>query len=47
MEFSLKSKSNTIGVAEYHLQGKLPAEMKGKLPSARQLQEVVRAVYPA
>jgi hypothetical protein len=46
VEFALKSKSNPIGVAEYHLQGKLPAEMKGKLPSARQLQEVVRTIYP-
>jgi predicted nuclease of restriction endonuclease-like (RecB) superfamily len=44
VEFALKSKSNPIGVAEYQLQGKLPAEMKGKLPSPRQLQEVVRAV---
>jgi len=47
VEFALKSKSNPIGVAEYHLQGKLPADMKGKLPTARQLQEVVRTVYPA
>ena len=46
VEFALKSKSNPIGVAEYHLQGRLPAEMKGKLPSPRQLQEVVRASYP-
>ncbi|MDM0002550.1 PDDEXK nuclease domain-containing protein [Variovorax sp. J22P240] len=46
VEFALKSKSNPIGVAEYQLQGKLPAEMKGKLPSARQLQEVVRAALP-
>jgi len=46
VEFALKSKSNPIGVAEYQLQGKLPAEMKGKLPSARQLQEVLRSSYP-
>ena len=46
VEFALKSKANPIGVAEYQLQGKLPAEMKGKLPSARQLQEVVRATFP-
>jgi predicted nuclease of restriction endonuclease-like (RecB) superfamily len=46
VEFALKSKSNPIGVAEYQLQGKLPAEMKGKLPTARQLQEVVRASLP-
>ncbi|MDB5827971.1 MAG: hypothetical protein JWQ73_2191 [Variovorax sp.] len=43
VEFALKSKSNPIGVAEYQLQGQLPAEMKGKLPSARQLQDIVRA----
>ncbi|WP_042577806.1 PDDEXK nuclease domain-containing protein [Variovorax paradoxus] len=42
VEFALKSKSNPIGVAEYQLQAKLPAEMKGKLPTARQLQEIVR-----
>ncbi|MEN6509004.1 MAG: hypothetical protein ABFD63_09545, partial [Smithella sp.] len=34
---------NPIGVAEYQLQSKLPAEMKGKLPTARQLADVVRA----
>ncbi|WPG41292.1 PDDEXK nuclease domain-containing protein [Variovorax sp. EBFNA2] len=42
VEFALKSKSNPIGVAEYQLQDKLPAEMKGKLPTARQLQGIVR-----
>ncbi|MET3373321.1 putative nuclease of restriction endonuclease-like (RecB) superfamily [Variovorax boronicumulans] len=42
VEFALKSKSNPIGVAEYQLQDKLPAEMRGKLPTARQLQEIVR-----
>ncbi|AGU53859.1 hypothetical protein VAPA_2c13070 [Variovorax paradoxus B4] len=46
VEFALKSKSNPIGVAEYQLQGRLPAEMKGKLPTARQLQEVLRDGYP-
>jgi predicted nuclease of restriction endonuclease-like (RecB) superfamily len=44
VEFALKSKSNPIGVAEYQLQGKLPTEMKGKLPSPRQLRDIVRAV---
>jgi predicted nuclease of restriction endonuclease-like (RecB) superfamily len=42
VEFALKSKSNPIGVAEYQLQDKLPAEMKGKLPTPRQLQGIVR-----
>nr|WP_256735099.1 PDDEXK nuclease domain-containing protein [Variovorax sp. dw_954] len=46
VEFALKSKTNPIGVAEYQLQGKLPAEMKGKLPSVRQLQEVLRSTFP-
>jgi hypothetical protein len=46
VEFSLKSKTNPIGVAEYQLQARLPAELKGKLPTRRQLQEVVRSVLP-
>ena len=37
VEFSLKTKTNPIGVAEYHLTEKLPKELKGKLPSERQL----------
>jgi hypothetical protein len=44
VEFSLKSKINPIGVAEYHLQSKLPAEFKGRLPSARQLANAVRDI---
>jgi len=47
VEFSLKSKSNPIGVAEYQLQAKLPAELKGKLPTAQQLRAVVRDVIPS
>ncbi|MEI6208573.1 MAG: PDDEXK nuclease domain-containing protein [Desulfuromonadales bacterium] len=43
VEFSLKTKLNPIGVAEYQLQAQLPGEMKGKLPTARQLADVVRA----
>lgn len=46
VEFALKSKLNPIGVAEYQLQGTLPAGMNGKLPSPRQLQEVVRTALP-
>lgn len=42
VEFALKSKTNPIGVAEYRLQDDLPAEFKGKLPTAKQLAEVVR-----
>lgn len=43
VEFSLKTKTNPIGVAEYHLTEKLPKELKGKLPSERQLLTVVKA----
>ena len=46
VEFALKTKANPIGVAEYQLQPQLPAEFKGKLPTARQLADVVRAVLP-
>lgn len=46
VEFALKSKTNPIGVAEYQLQGKLPPAMKGKLPSPRQLQDVIRTALP-
>jgi predicted nuclease of restriction endonuclease-like (RecB) superfamily len=42
VEFSLKTKTNPIGVAEYHLTEKLPKELKGKLPSERQLLAAVK-----
>jgi predicted nuclease of restriction endonuclease-like (RecB) superfamily len=42
VEYALKTKRNPIGVAEYQLQSKLPVELKGKLPTARQLADVVR-----
>ncbi|NLF58958.1 MAG: DUF1016 domain-containing protein [Candidatus Hydrogenedens sp.] len=42
VEFALKTKQNPIGVAEYQLQSRLPAEYKGRLPSAQQLSEAVR-----
>ena len=47
VEFALKSKGNPIGVAEYVLQEKLPAEFKGKLPTAKQLADMVREFLPA
>ena len=47
VEFALKTKANPIGVAEYQLQPKLPAELKGKLPTAKQLTDAVRSVLPA
>lgn len=43
VEYALRTKTNPIGVAAYHLQTKLPDTLKGKLPSAKQLAEVVRA----
>ena len=42
VEFSLKTKTNPIGVAEYQLQSKLPARFKGRLPTAEQLALAVR-----
>ena len=36
VEFSLSTKMNPIGVAEYQLTKKLPRELKGKLPSERE-----------
>jgi predicted nuclease of restriction endonuclease-like (RecB) superfamily len=47
VEFALKSKTNPIGVAEYRLQSQLPAELRGKLPTAKQLTAVVREILPA
>ena len=46
VEFALKTKGNPIGVAAYQLQPKLPAELKGKLPSARQLTDAIRTLLP-
>ncbi|MCC5876100.1 MAG: DUF1016 family protein [Candidatus Sumerlaeia bacterium] len=39
VEFALKTKTNPIGVAEYHLQPTLPEELAGKLPSSDQLDQ--------
>ena len=44
VEFALKTKNNPIGVAEYQLQSKLPAELKGRLPSVKQLSGAVRDI---
>ena len=43
VEYVLRTKTNPIGVAVYELQSKLPGELKGKLPTAKQLADVVRA----
>ena len=42
VEYALRTKSNPIGVAAYALQSKLPGELKGKLPTAKQLADIVR-----
>lgn len=47
VEFALKTKTNPIGVAEYQLQPKLPAQFKGRLPSAKQLADAVREALPS
>ena len=41
VEFALKSKTNPIGVAEYQVQSTLPRELKGKLPTSKQLREAL------
>lgn len=41
VEFALKSKANPIGVAEYQLKPTLPKELRGKLPSAKELGEAI------
>lgn len=46
VEYALKTKTNPIGVAEYQLRPRLPAEFKGRLPTARQLAAAVRDVMP-
>jgi predicted nuclease of restriction endonuclease-like (RecB) superfamily len=46
VEFALKTKNNPIGVGEYQLQARLPAEFKGRLPTAKQLSDAVRAALP-
>ena len=43
VEFSLKSKTNPIGVARYELTDKLPRELKGKLPSGQELRRALLA----
>jgi predicted nuclease of restriction endonuclease-like (RecB) superfamily len=43
VEYSLRTKQNPIGMAMYQLQSKLPGELRGKLPTAKQLVAMVRA----
>jgi len=42
VEYALRSKANPIGVAAYQLQSKLPSDLRGKLPTAKQLADIVR-----
>lgn len=42
VEYALRTKANPIGVAAYTLQSKLPGELKGRLPTAEQLADIVR-----
>ena len=46
VEFALKTKTNPIGVAEYELRDRLPAEFKGHLPTGKQLADAMREVLP-
>ena len=46
VEFALKTKANPIGVAQYQLQPRLPAEFKGRLPTAKQLTDAMREALP-
>lgn len=43
VEYALRTKANPIGVAAYQLQSKLPGDLKGKLPTAKQLADIVRS----
>ena len=42
VEFALKTKGNPIGVAGYQLKTRLPADLKGKLPTAGELKKALR-----
>ncbi len=42
VEYALRTKANPIGVAAYTLQSKLPGELKGRLPTAKQLADMIR-----
>lgn len=44
--FGLKSRTNPIGVVEYHLKGALPARLRGKPPTAKQLEDAIRRAMP-
>ena len=41
VEFALRTKGNPIGVADYQLKSRLPADLKGKLPTASELRKAL------
>jgi hypothetical protein len=41
-----KTHNFPLALPVYRLQSKLPSELKGKLPTAQQLSEAVRAALP-
>ena len=43
VEHTLRTKANPIGVAAYAMLSKLPGELKGKLPAAKKLADIVLA----
>jgi len=45
VEYSLKVAKNPIGVAEYQLTKRLPKELKGQLPSVKELTEKARDIF--
>ncbi|MFM8763499.1 MAG: YhcG family protein, partial [Spartobacteria bacterium] len=45
VEYALRTKSSAIGVATYELQSKLPGEFRGKLPTQKQLTDLVRSEF--
>jgi hypothetical protein len=47
VEYALRPEANPIGVAAYRLQSKLLGEIKGKLPTAKQIAELVRVEMEA
>ena len=46
VEFALKSKTIPSGVAEDQLKGAVPARLRGKPPTAKQLEDAIRAAMP-
>ena len=45
VEYSLKSSSKPIGVSEYTLTHSLPKKLKGKVPTAKELKQMLITKY--